>query len=593
MPSTVMPKPTDPFFRDAKQYFPVNLYKFSRAGAFMALTIDNVKYGRGTLTLTTCRGNRTHGQTNEGARLYRIFATYEGKRVPFATQQTGPAELVLHTRHGDIRFTWASYTRLMAEGDPGMGLEWTRNAAMYESIRPRKDGAWENVPRSANPMCFKGLEGSGFTFKNTWDWYTFSATSIDGFTTPAPDGTFTLAVEEFPYMVKVPDDYCTFAEAQADMLASWERFWAAYPKLAEPYSQKAEETAYDLWTMLVGPSALTPRWMMQMFPGVMVSQWQLVQNGVALQDIPDLSRSLLMAPLERQGETGQLADGYDEAQLATGGIKPPIYGWALKNVMARHDLAKEWPREDLEKLYVGAGKWADWFMECRDDDGDGLPGFDNGAGTGFDEITPYFDGEPMATPDLCAYEVLNFEAQGDLAKLLGKPQAEIDAWYKKSKDLLARMLDKMWTGEHFVCLKQYTHEPVFTGSSLFYIPLILGSRLPQDVLDKLTADLMREDHLLTPYGIASEDIQTDYFEMIGTRMGSGAISPPGEIFILTGMWEGGKKKEAKLIIDRYLGALMQKGFPHYLDPISGDGSFPGGTWCRNCFTILARMVSEG
>ena len=32
---------------------------------------------------------------------------------------------------------------------------------------------------------------------------------------------------------------------------------------------------------------------------------------------------------------------------------------------------------------------------------------------------------------------------------------------------------------------------------------------------------------------------------------------------------------------------------HYLDPINGDGSFPGGTWCRNAFTILARMVSEG
>ena len=189
--------------------------------------------------------------------------------------------------------------------------------------------------------------------------------------------------------------------------------------------------------------------------------------------------------------------------------------------------------------------------------------------------------------------MLNFEAQGDLAKLLGKPQEEIDKWYRLSKDLLDRMLDKMWTGEHFVCLKQYTHEPVFTGSSLFYIPLILGSRLPKDVLDKLTADLMREDHLLCPYGIASEDIQSDYFEMIGTRMGSGAISPPGEVFILTGLWEGGKKSEAKLITDRYLGSLMEKGFPHYLDPINGDGSFPGGSWCRNAFTILARMVSEG
>ncbi len=583
----------DPFFRNAPQYFPVTTYKFSRAGAFMALSIDNVKYGKGTLTLTTCRGNRVHSQTDDGSRLFRIYATFEGRRVPFATQQIGPAELVLHTRHGDIRFTWASASRLMAEGDPGMGLEWTRSATNYESLRPRQDGAWESIPQSSSPLCFKGLEGSGFTFKNSWNWYDFRVAGIDGFTTPGPDGRFTLAVDEFPYMVTTPAPYGTYAQGKADMLADWEAFWAKYPKLAEPYARKAEETAYDLWTMLVAPTDLTPRWMMQMFPGIMVSQWQLVQNGVALQDIPDLSRSLLMAPLERQGADGQLADGYDETQLATGGIKPPIYGWALKNVMSHHDIGREWPREDLEKLYEGAGKWAMWFMKYRDDDKDGLPGFDTGTGTGFDEITAYMDGVPMATPDLCAYEVLNFEVQGDLAKLLGKPQEEIDGWYKMSKDLLDRMLDKMWTGEHFVCLKQYTHEPVFTGSSLFYIPLILGSRLPKDVLDKLTADLMREDHLLTPYGIASEDIQSDYFEMIGTRMGSGAISPPGEVFILTGLWEGGKKEEAKLIIDRYLGALMEKGFPHYLDPISGDGSFPGGTWCRNAFTILARMVSEG
>mgnify|MGYP002517354260 CR=1 FL=1 len=65
-----------------------------------------------------------------------------------------------------------------------------------------------------------GSKGSGFTFKDTWDWHTFSATSIVGYTTPAPDGTFTLAVEEFPYMVKVPNDYVTYAEAKADMLKS-------------------------------------------------------------------------------------------------------------------------------------------------------------------------------------------------------------------------------------------------------------------------------------------------------------------------------------------------------------------------------------
>ena len=585
--------PNDPFFRGAPQYFPVNIYRFSRAGAFMALSIDNVKYGKGQLNLVTSHGSRTHGQSAEGGRLFRIYPTFEGRRVAFATQQTGPAELALHTRYGDVRFTWATTTRLMAEGDPGMGLEWTRNSAPYEALRPRKDGAWESIPQHANPLCFKGLEGSGFAFKESWSWYSLNSTSIDGFTSPGPDGRFTLAVEEFPYMVKVPEDYGTYAQGKADMLADWEAFLAKYPKLIEPYAKKAEETAYALWTMQVGPTELTPRWMMQMFPGVMASQWQQVQNGVALQDIPELSRSLLMGPLEHQGADGQLADSYDEGQLAVGGIKPPLYGWAIKNILSHHDISKEWPREDLEKLYAGAGKWAMWFMECRDDDKDGLPGFDNGPESGFDEVTAFMEGKPMATPDLCAFEVLNFEAQGDLAKLLGKPQEEIDGWYAKSKTLLNKMLEKMWDGEKFVCLKQYTHEPVHTGSNIFYIPLVLGSRLPAEVVDKLCASLLRENRLLSPYGIASEDITSDVFEMTGVKMGCGAISPPGQLFILTGLWAAGKKEEAKMIIDRYLGFLMERGFPHFIDPVHGEGAFMGGTWCRVAFTILARMVSEG
>lgn len=586
----VTPVSCDPWFRNAPQYA---RGPFTRAGCWLSLTIDNVKFGKGMLYLTTCRGTRTHGQSPEGARLYRIYPTFQGKRVAFSTQQIGPAELVLHTHHGDVRFTWATTRQLMAEGDPGMGLEWTRTANPYELVRPRKNGAWESCPSRGTPLLFKGLEGSTFAFNDTWNWQTINYEAIKGYTYPGPDGRFTLAVDEFPYMAKVHDNYCTYAEGKADMLKSWEDFLAKYPKFIAPYDKKREETAYTLWSMLVEPTQTTPRWMMLMFPGIVASQWQQVQNGVALQDMPELSRNLIMAPLERQGDTGQLADSYDEGELATGGIKPGIYGWALKNIMSHHDLAKEWPREDLEKLYDRAGKWAMWFMECRDDDEDGLPGFEGGNENGFDEVTAYMDGISLATPDLCAQEVLSFEAQGDLAKLLGKPQAEIDGWYKKSKDLLALMIEKMWDGEHFVCLKQYTHEPVFSGSNLHYIPLVLGKRLPPEIVDKMCADLMVENRLLSPYGIASEDMNSDVFEITGVKMGAGPISAPGQVFILTGLWQAGKKKEAKMIIDRYLNALMEKGFPHFLDPVHGDGAFPNGTWCRNAFTTLARMVSEG
>lgn len=581
----------DPYFRNAKQYFPVDRYMFSRGGAWIALSIDNVKYGAGALYLTTNRGMRTHNKAI-GVNLFRIYPTHDGHRVPFAVQAMSASELALHTRYGDVRFTFADTAKLMAEGDPGMGLLWTRKCEPYELIKPRKDGAWESAQRAAGPLCFKGLEGSTFTFKDTWNWYDLNCGSVEGYTIPGPDGRFSMVCEEFSYAAKVRDSYPTYAEAKADMQADWEAFLNKMPHYIQPYEKKREETAYVLWTHLVGPTQTTPNWMLMMFPGEMDSAWQLLQNGVALQEQGEISRSLILAPLQRQGEDGQLADGYDEAFLSTGSYKPNVYGFGLKNVMKHHDLAKEWSREELEALYVGAGKWADWFMAYRDDDGDGLPGFEGGNENGFDEVTAYWDSLSLATPDLCAQEVLNFEAVGDLAKLLGKDD-EAAVWYKKSTDLLERMIDRMWDGEHFVALKQYTHEPIFSGSNMHYIPLVLGKRLPQNIIDKMTADLMVEGKLLSPYGLASENMDSDVFEVTGVKMGCGPISPPGQLFILAGMWEAGKKEEAKMIIDRYLCRMMDGGFSHFINPVSGDGSSFCGTWNRCVFTILARMVSEG
>ena len=88
-------------------------------------------------------------------------------------------------------------------------------------------------------------------------------------------------------------------------------------------------------------------------------------------------------------------------------------------------------------------------------------------------------------------------------------------------------------------------------------------------------------------------MDSDVFEFSGVKMGCGPINPPGQLFILYGMWQAGKKAEAKMIIDRYLGRLMNGGFSHFVDPVNGDGSPFWGTWCRAVFMILARMVSEG
>ena len=581
----------DTYFRDVKQFFNVGTQIFSRRGAWIGLQADTASYGRGALYLMTNRGNRCHSGNMGYNRLYRIRPTYQGRSVPFAIQ-TAAAEFTLRTLHGDVRFTWADAAKLIAEGDKDMGLLFTRDGEGYEVVKPRRDGAWESPIRNAKPLLFKGLDGSSFTFDNTWDFGKFCFTELRGRTQPNAAGTFMMVVEEFFYGTFVRDVYPTYAEAKASMQADWEEFLDKMPHYTEPYEQQREETAYVLWSHLVAPSQMTPNWMIMMFPGVIGSQWQQVQNAVALQEHTDLSIELLLAYLHRQSDEGQLADSYDESYLATNGIKPPVYGWALKNIMAHRDITKVWSREQIEMLYEGAGRWAQWFMDCRDNDGDGLPAFEGGTENGLDEATVWYDQVNMESPDVSAYTVLNFEAQGDLAKALGKPQAEIDGWYKKSNDLLKLMIDMLWDGEHFVALREYTHEPVFTGSLTHYIPFILGSRLPQEIIDKMAADIAVEGAWLSEHGLATERMDSDLFEVQGVQMGRGAIDPPAELFIVTGMWDAGKKDLAREIVKRYNGRLMKRGFSHIIDPISGDGSPFWGTWSRCVFTIFSRMVSE-
>ena len=581
----------DPYFRDVKQFFPVSQHIFSRKGAWIGLSADTPNYGRGALYITTNRGSRCHTGDQTYNRLYRIYPTYQGRRVPFAIQ-TAAAEYTLHTRYGDVRFTFADETKLIAEGDVGMGLFFQRDGEPYEVIKQRRDGAWESPMRNARPFLFKGLDGSSFTFDDTWDFNKFKFTEIRGHTHPNEDGKFTLVIEEFFFGTYVRDEYPSYSAAKASMQADWEEFLAKMPHYIEPFEQQREETAYILWSHLVAPSPATPNWMILMFPGIVGSQWQQVQNAVALQEHTDLSLELLLAFLHYQSEEGQLADSYDDSFLATNGIKPPIYGWALKNIMAHHDIGKIWPKDKLEKLYEGAGRWADWVMNCRDNDLDGLPAFEGGTENGLDESTIWYEHINMVSPDVSAYTVLNFEAQGDMAKALGKPDDEVNEWYRKSKDLLALMIDKLWDGEHFIALREFTHEPVFTGTVTHYMPLVLGNRLPEEIVDKMAADLSVEGVFLSEFGLATERLDSDLFEVQGVQMGRGAIDPPAEVFITTGLWDAGKKDLTRSIVDRYCGRLMSRGFSHIIDPISGDGSPFWGTWSRCVFTIFSRMVSE-
>ncbi|MCL2228070.1 MAG: hypothetical protein FWB97_10700, partial [Oscillospiraceae bacterium] len=483
--------------------------------------------------------------------------------------------------------------KLIAEGDSGMGLLFEKTMVQHETVHPRKDAAWEAFFRLTCAVVFKGLEGSEFDFNDNempWDWENLTSGRIYGRTRASGDGRFTLVMEEFASGGVVRDSYPSYSEARASMQADWDAFYGDIPEFVEPYEEKRFDAAYLLWTYLMSPQGSARYPMILMFAGHMASQWQLCQNAVALQHDIELAIGLLLCPIDRSSPEGQLADMFDDIKSEALMVKPPVHGWAVKNLMKHHDLLKECTYEQLEKLYEGMGKWADWFMEYRDEDEDGLPSVVHCDETGLDDSTLFVNHAHITSPDIGAYLVILFEAVGDLANLLGKGEAVANAWYKKSKDLLGCLVDILWNGEYFVGLVPQTREELLSDNIVHYIPAILGDRLPKGILDKLVDDLLDAERFHSPWGLASEAMTSDYFKPSG--FGRGCVLPPAMVFICTGLWESSRRDAAVKFAENYCNALIKADFPFFIDPKSGQGQYPGCSWTYCAYMILARMLSS-
>ena len=122
------------------------------------------------------------------------------------------------------------------------------------------------------------------------------------------------------------------------------------------------------------------------------------------------------------------------------------------------------------------------------------------------------------------------------------------------------------------------------------MPLVLGSRLPKEIIDKMTADLLGEGEFLTKYGLASERLDSDQYRVMG--LARGFVLPPQHLLLLTGMYDAGKVDEAKMIAERYCMAMRDNGFNMLIDPDRAGRSAFACSWPTCAFLILADMIQN-
>jgi hypothetical protein len=567
-------------------------YMFTRRGAYFGISSDigtrytGTAYQSAKLYIGSRRGMPT-GNPEQGKDMVFLTPMYQGREIGYAVRTT-PTELILTTAYGEIRACMADDHLLLLRGENGLSLVLHNRMRPREVMKPRGGRAWEGVFRWRCSLVLNPLAGE-LTMDAPWDGEAQTTPSFRGILEPDADGRFLLAVDESVYAGRLRPAYPTYEDALADVTADWESFLSRIPPVDPPLENARLEAAWNLWAFLLNPSGYVKRPHIMMAASSIASYWQMSHHAAALRcDLP-LAMDLLSNMFDWISPVGQLPDMVDDGQCTAQAIHPPTQGWSLLWIAQKHDLGKEVPRETLEFLYDGFSRWAAWFLFARDDDRDGLPQYDDGDEIGFDDCSPFEFHTTLETPDLAAYLVLIYDALSLLAEALGKPEAR-DDWTRRADAFTKRLIDAFWNGERFVALTNGTHEPVATDSVVFYLPLVLGRRLPQEIIDKMTADLMEEGVFLTKYGLASERLDSDQYRVMG--LARGFVLPPQHLLLLTGMYDAGKVEEAKMIATRYCLAMKENGFNMLIDPKQAShGSF-ACSWPTCVFLVLADMVQN-
>ena len=117
-------------------------------------------------------------------------------------------------------------------------------------------------------------------------------------------------------------------------------------------------------------------------------------------------------------------------------------------------------------------------------------------------------------------------------------RAEADKWLSESKRVLNYLVNELWDGEQFCAKVLATGEKYKCGSVAQLQPVMLGSRLPAEIIKKIAERLLNPEEFLTDFGIASENLNSDKLMM---RSFTRACGCPAQMYYIRSLWAGERR----------------------------------------------------
>jgi len=358
-----------------------------------------------------------------------------------------------------------------------------------------------------------------------------------------------------------PDAVGTFEDCVTKQRQDLENWIPSLPAGNAEFSDLFFREAANLWNLSVAPLGNVRREMVLVSKGSLVGLWSWDHCwhmlGTAPME-PVVAWNTYMAMFDHQDKSGCLPDVLCANQVYWAKVKPPVHGWILSLLEARHAWYGD---EHRREVYEPLSRWTKYWLSERDDDGDGVPSYLHGMDSGWDNATVFDAGVPLESPDLATWLILQQEELAKIAHSLGRHE-EAERWETGAKRLLESLLEHFWTGERFVARLSGSHQTVESDSLILHIPALLGTRLPEKARQWCLQGLLDEKQFLAEGGIRSESLASPKFEPDGYWRG--AVWPVTVFIFVEALRANGLTDDAAFLERHYLKHIAKAGnFENY------------------------------
>lgn len=561
--------------------FDIEYVPFSRFCSYIAFS---TRHGEGMTAHGLKEGlwfRCVHGDAaNE---VFLLEALAEGQSVPFEIVAS-PSELVLKTEQGRVRLCIVSEDLVRVRGESA-GLRLTARPGNYNCAVPQENDCWLITMATASRGYRMVPLRGGIAMDAPWGIAKCEHVIVD--LLPGADGVMEAAIEQ-SVGASTPQAHPTpYEEAVAAVDADFRQFVSKCGPVPEDLRETMEAAAYINWSTTVAPNGFLTRPAMFMSKNWMTNvwSWDHAFNALGLcYGNPQLAYDQFRVIFDNQKPNGQLPDLTNGIVHLYTFVKPPVHGWIFRKMMR----ANAWFRnpEILQDIYEPLCKWTEWWFTYRNPDGDGLPQYHHGNDSGWDNGTVFDIGLPVKGCDLAAFLVIQQEVLSEIAGVLGKSD-DAASWARRADDTQAKLMAKMWRGDHFVCPSAVDGRITEQSDSIFTcLPVVLGTRLPQDVLAHLVHNIKRH---LTAWGPATEHINSPLYSSDGYWRGP--IWAPPTMIIADGLYQAGEVALAVEIARRFCNLCKHSGFAENFDAVAGtplrDRAY---TWTSSVFLSLAHEL---